>query len=391
MRRPVSPRPIAALSIVLLLAAAAPLAAQEKKKKPERERTEVKRAPPRKPAPAPRPAPAPKPMARPTPSTQGVDRMRAPARPPEVDRDRRITSEPRFARPEAASRIGSPSGPGAAGSVEPGGTAGSGSVSATIDRIIADPDAPQSVQLLHEGTSAAERARVIMEIQQLLRLRTDEPEEGEDKVAPPELDPEAPRVPAAEDAAFELRGPASEPHTEEPSSYDPPTGGTSGIFWLPDFRSTLYDCSPGFLYGPRSLYVRRYGWPSTRWERDLWRNVSLYGASSPFGASSAYGPSGCIDYGPEWTWSQYVGFLDRDDEQPVDCARVTVHRFDGAAASFEVALPALGADTLEELREAIAERLAHGEPVELTVTLRPEDVEDFSVEPCEDDGDRSER
>lgn len=250
--------------------------------------------------------------------------------------------------------------------------------------------------------SPVERMRVIRDLEDLLsRQHEATKEHGVDdarRITPPTGTPHPPHVPNNERPVI-----IPPPDDDDDDAKAPPTTPPNNSTDLNDWdwwvwrwfqMSSAFTGADACWYDPRWLEVS----PADRIE--LSRMYSLGGStmlrSAGYGHDRALDPhlpidsNLCIrrlDFGPEWSWSQYVGLLQEREaaereEERVDCARVTAQRFDGAAASFEVALPALGAETLDELHEAITSRLARGESIPLPVVLKPGDVEDVSVEAC---------
>ncbi|HEX6938100.1 MAG TPA: hypothetical protein VF158_01715 [Longimicrobiales bacterium] len=418
MRVPVFVRTLAALTIALV-AATSPLAAQQEKK-PERPRKEVVPPTPRpaRPAiqrPVTRPTDIQRPVTRPTdiqrPVTRPTDarrpperpqpkpRFRAPDRPTDLQREReRHTPERRLADPRTNDR-------GASSRPDDPATrarAVDRSNPWTIQDALARPDAPDRIELLNGRESPAERARVIAELHQLLRLQADEDAGDGKQVAPEARGPETPQLPTDGPgrAVFKVKPPEDTPPAESPPVATPPSTGPTGYGYgygygwfdrYDPFYTPFFDCVAGYgsaYFGFPGLDLWHPGPIGLSAARRLERNLWLYGGSPFWYDQSSYGCFG-LRYEPQLTWDQYVSQLeDAGDEgdEVVDCASISVVRFDGAAARFETPLPALGAETLNELRRAIAERLERGEPVKLTVTLRPEEVEEFAVARCDGAG-----
>lgn len=265
--------------------------------------------------------------------------------------------------------------------------------------LILDDDVAVTLRL--DDFSPIERARILLELQELMDRHLGANEEsavGDDapQIAAPEGAPHPPHVPNTERPVLTPPSIGDDEVETPPTTTPPPTttrpdewdwlwwrwSNTSNRFsWIDD--CSFYMSWLGVSLGDRFEFMRNM--------YSLSRSSSLNGVSR---RASWHQPFDgiCIDrynLGPELTWEQYVSHFkaraEAEQEERVDCARVTVQRFDGAAASFEVGLPALGAETLGELRDAITDRLIRGESVPLAVVLKPGDVEDVSVGVCKSD------
>lgn len=272
-------------------------------------------------------------------------------------------------------------------------------------RITFDRDA---ITLRLDDYSPAERARILEGLMQLVRGNGDASgaDDGGDQEgtgSKPSDGPEAPHVPHGQRGRL-VPPPDDEVETTPPETTPPPVNtGVRPVYWDWGWGWRLWD-----------WWDR---WDRLQWSMACafdpsWMDLSLgdrillsrfFGASVVRFWSWGLGPtlwwsrlnaSGCLDrdaLGRKMTWDQYANRLEREmaasegesKGERVDCARVTVQRFDGAAASFAVALPVLGAETLDELRDAIAERLSRGESVALPVVLKPGEVDKFSVKACQ--------
>lgn len=259
------------------------------------------------------------------------------------------------------------------------------------------------ITLRLDDYSPAERARILEGLVELMRRPNDvnvvEVERGGVTTGSmPSHGPEAPHIPGGERGRL-VPSPDDEVGTTTPETPPPPVNtGVRPVDWGWGWR--LWD------------RWDRHQWAMSCASRPSWSDLSLddrVELSRFFGAivmSSWYrdfGPayfwsrldgSGCLDrnaLGRQLTWDEYARRLETEKaasegeskSERVDCARVTVRRFDGAAASFAVRLPALGAETLDELHEEIAERLSRGESVPLPVVLKPGEVDKFSVSACQ--------
>ncbi|HEX7117776.1 MAG TPA: hypothetical protein VF212_03265 [Longimicrobiales bacterium] len=387
MRVLVSVRTVSTMAVALLLAAAAPVAAQQDKK-PDRPTREARRVPERVSRPASRPTTArpatrrPGDRLKPSTRSQPRGRLRAPDRRSDPDRDRRTidrrlpdreTAAFDAARRRSLERADRARAAGRAGTPE-----------WTIDELLSNPDAPDHVQLLDGEDSPAERARVIAQLTGLFGRQADDADRGPADVEPTDADPAAPHLPNMKfgEPVFEPRQPETPP-VNPPSFYPLPGSGNVYPAWFFGGSTSLVGC-PGAFYGASFLTafdaLRSWGlgWHDSRLERGLW----YFGGSPLYSQSESYRCFG-LEFAPQLDWDTHVAGLEAElDDEVVSCARVTVQRVDGAAASFVVPMPALGAETLDELRDAIDARLARGETIDLAVTLRPEDVEDVSVDRC---------
>jgi len=267
-----------------------------------------------------------------------------------------------------------------------------------------------AITLRLDDYSPAERARIIEGLMELMRGEddtsgADDGGDQEAKGSKPSDGPEAPHVPHGQRGRLVLppddEVETTPPETTPPETTPPPVNtGAHPVYWDWGWGWRLWD-----------------RWDRLQWSMACafdpsWMDLSLgdrlllsrfFGASVVRFWSWGLGPTlwwskldafGCLDrdaLGREMTWDQYAYRLETEmaasegesKGERVDCARVTVQRFDGAAASFAVALPVLGAETLDELRDAIAERLSRGESVALPVVLKPGEVDKFSVNACQ--------
>lgn len=266
-------------------------------------------------------------------------------------------------------------------------------------RITFDRDA---ITLRLDDYSPAERARIVEGLMELVRRRGDASgaEDGGDQErmgSKPMDGPEAPHVPHRQRGWLVLP-PDDEVETPPETTPPPVNTGVHPVYWGWGWR--LWD------------RWDRLQWSMACVSDPSWMDLSLddrlqlsrfFGAnvvrfwSWGFGRTllwSRLNAFGCLDrdaLGRKMTWDEYAHRLETEKAasggeskgERVDCARVTVQRSDGAAASFAVALPALGAETLDELRDAIAERLSRGESVALPVVLKPGEVDKFAVDACQ--------
>lgn len=258
--------------------------------------------------------------------------------------------------------------------------------------VSADKDA---VVLRLDGFSPAERARILLELQELLsrqQLEANKETAAQDEekaIVPPSDRPGSPHVPNRERGR--LVPPSEDPDDDDSGSVvttPPVTGGGNTVVlgwgmwdWWYRHRMARFCASEARWYDLS---------PADRWELSR----SFFNSWSPlwgfgFGPSWVFADAiGCPDresFGYLMTWDDYVRRLEAKKDprdEVVSCARVTVHRFDGGAASFEIEMPALGTETLNELHEVISKRLDDGKAVELSVVLRPGEVEKFSVDFC---------
>lgn len=320
------------------------------------------------------------------PRNDPADRLRQPNRDARIEREM-IRNRERFPERQEI-RLDAPT------SSTRGRQGGSVSAGSLTEAVMAADDG--AVVLRLDGYSPAERARILLELQDLLTRQQLEANketttrDEETEIAKPSDGPESPHVPNRERGR--LVPPPDDPGDDgdDGATTPPITSGGNSVVWGWGMWGWWYRSRWSRFCASEARWYDLS--PADRWELSR----AFFGSWSPlwgfgFGPSWLYADEiGCPDremLGYQMTWDEYVRRFEakkKDSrDEAVSCARVTVHRFDGAAASFQVEMPALGAETLNELQEAISKRLYEGEAVELAVVLRPGDVEKFSVDACQ--------